>query len=185
LDLLGAALVLPIALVLTPLIALAIRFDSPGPILYRQQRIGLGGQLFTIYKFRSMYVDAETRGAQWAQERDPRVTRVGRFLRASRLDEIPQVWNVLKGDMSLVGPRPERPEFAQLLHQTHSEFLARHSVKPGLTGLAQVAHCYTTSLEDWGLKLHYDLKYIKEMCTILDLRILVRTLLVVLNLRGV
>jgi sugar transferase (PEP-CTERM system associated) len=172
-----------ILLLIVPLIglaALAIRMDSPGPIFYSQKRVGKGRRVFTLYKFRSMRSDAEAGGARWAAVKDSRVTRVGRILRLTHLDEIPQIWNIFKGDMSLVGPRPERPEFVQVLEKEVPYYFARHSVRPGLTGWAQINYSYGASLEDAKNKLEYDIYYVKNMSLMLDLEILLRTIGVVL-----
>ncbi len=170
-------------LLLGPL-ALAIWLESPGPIFYRQRRCGRNGAPFWVYKLRSMVPDAEKAGAQWAEKRDPRVTRVGRILRKTRLDELPQVWNILKGDMSLIGPRPERPEFVAQLQEQIPFYRSRLSVKPGLTGWAQVRYRYGSSVEDARIKLEYDLYYIKHQSLFLDLAILFRTVGVVLSMAG-
>jgi exopolysaccharide biosynthesis polyprenyl glycosylphosphotransferase len=167
-----------------PLVALAIRVDSPGSILYSQERVGLNGRTFRIYKFRSMRSDAEKNGAQWATVYDTRVTRVGRFLRLSRIDELPQLWNVLRGDMTLVGPRPERPEFTDLLEAQIPEYRLRTMVKPGLTGWAQVSFRYTSSVAETRTKFEYDMYYVKFSSLAMDVRILFRTISVVLNMRG-
>jgi exopolysaccharide biosynthesis polyprenyl glycosylphosphotransferase len=167
-----------------PLIALAIKLDSPGPVFYTQDRVGLGGRIFRIYKFRTMRRDAERHGAVWASERDPRVTRIGRFLRLTRVDEIPQLWNVIRGDMTLVGPRPERPEFTADLARTLPGYDKRHVVKPGLTGWAQVCYRYASSVRDTKIKVEYDLYYIKHASLWLDMKILWRTIGVVLGMRG-
>lgn len=159
---------------------LAVRADSPGPAIYRQKRVGLHGREFTVYKLRSMRLDAEKDGAQWAQKSDPRITRVGAFLRKTRLDELPQLVNVLKGDMSLVGPRPERLEFVRELEKTIPFYYTRHSVKPGVTGWAQVSYPYGASVEDARMKLEYDLYYIKNMSLLLDIKIILKTIGVVL-----
>jgi sugar transferase (PEP-CTERM system associated) len=166
--------------------ALAVRLTSPGPVLYRQQRVGLNGRVFTIYKFRSMRVDAEAAtGAVWATPgKDPRVTKVGAFLRRSRLDELPQLVNVLRGDMSLVGPRPERPEFVTGLTEQIPYYGQRHIVRPGLTGWAQVRYAYGASVEDTIEKLQYDLYYIKNMSAALDAYIVFETLKTVLTRGG-
>lgn len=166
---------------LMALTALAIRLESPGPVFYRQQRVGKGGQVFTITKFRSMRSDAEKAGvAQWATKRDPRVTRVGKWIRILRIDEIPQIWSVFKGDMSIVGPRPERPEFVRELEAQIPYYSVRHTVTPGITGWAQVKYPYGASVEDALHKLEYDLFYIKNMSIFLDIKILLRTIGVVL-----
>jgi exopolysaccharide biosynthesis polyprenyl glycosylphosphotransferase len=169
----GITLVLGIPLWL--LIGLAIRLESPGPALYRQRRVGKDGTEFQIFKFRSMRQDAERGGAQWARKRDPRVTRVGRFLRNTHLDEIPQVINVLKGEMSLVGPRPERPEFVEKLAVDIPLYLRRLKVRPGVTGWAQVKHKYDESIEDVRKKVEYDLYYIENMSLRMDMKIILST----------
>jgi sugar transferase (PEP-CTERM system associated) len=185
-DLVGAALLLALTLPLTALAALAIRFTSAGPVFYKQQRVGMNGLVFTIYKFRSMRVDAEAgTGAVWATPgRDPRVTRVGALLRRSRVDELPQLWNVLVGDMSLVGPRPERPEFVEGLIEQIPFYGQRHVVRPGLTGWAQVRYAYGASVEDAMEKLQYDLFYIKNRSIALELFIIFETLKTVVTRRG-
>ncbi len=162
------------------LTAIAIKLESPGPFLYKQVRSGEFGKLFTILKFRSMRTDAEKAGAQFAQENDPRVTRVGKFIRKTRLDELPQFWNVLRGDMSMVGPRPERPIFIEQLEQQVPFFKQRLYVKPGVTGHAQVRCRYGASAEDMLEKLQYDLYYIKSYSTLFDLSIILDTVKVVL-----
>lgn len=162
------------------LTALAVRLDSPGPVFYTQARVGKGCRVFKLVKFRSMVNDAELRGAEWAARRDPRVTRVGRWIRLFRIDELPQLWNVFKGDMSLVGPRPERPEFVKALETHVPYYSVRHAVHPGITGWAQVNYPYGASLEDALRKLEFDLYYIKNMSLLMDLKILLRTVGVVL-----
>lgn len=177
----GIILVLPFF----PLFALAIKLDSPGPIFFRQVRVGEREKNFLLYKFRTMRVDAESAtGAVWAQEKDPRVTRVGNFFRKSRIDEIPQLFNVLKGDMSLVGPRPERPEFIEQLKKVIPYYSERHFVKPGVTGWAQVRYPYGASVEDALEKLRYDLYYIKNLSITFDIMIILETIKVVLFRRG-
>ena len=174
-----------ILLVVGPLVVLLIKLTSPGPILYRQIRLGRGGVPFEVLKFRSMVVDAEGEsGPQWAALDDPRVTRVGRFLRVTRLDELPQVLNILRGDIHLVGPRPERPEFIAELEQEIPFYRARLAVKPGLTGWAQVKYRYGNTVEDALIKLEYDLYYIKNRSAGLDLSILFKTIGVILLFRG-
>lgn len=182
----GVALVcLIFSLPLIPFIALAIKLTSPGPILYRQKRVGRNGEAFTIYKFRTMRFDAEaSTGPTWASNDDPRVTRVGRWLRDTRLDEIPQLWNVLHGEMSFVGPRPERPEFVQWLSQEIPYYHVRHIIRPGITGWAQIRCQYGASLEDSKEKLKYDLYYVKNMSFSLDLIICLRSIKIVLLGRG-
>lgn len=169
-----------------PLIALAIKINSKGPIFYKQKRVGQSGQIFTIYKFRSMVKNAEKNGAQWAQENDPRITAVGKFLRLTRLDEIPQLLNVVKGEMSIVGPRPERPEFA-FDNNTLAKlpfYQIRHLIKPGLTGWAQIKFHYASSEKDTLEKLQYDLYYIKNRSLVLDLAIMLRTAKILLSREG-
>jgi lipopolysaccharide/colanic/teichoic acid biosynthesis glycosyltransferase len=173
-------LVLPII----PLLALVIRLDSPGNPFYSQERVGLNGKVFRIHKFRSMRQDAEKNGAVWAQAADSRVTRTGRFLRLSRIDEIPQLWNVLRGDMTLIGPRPERPVFTSMLELEIPGYELRTLVKPGLTGWAQVSYRYTNSVLETRTKLEYDLYYVKYASIGLDIRILFRTIAVVIKMRG-
>jgi len=183
-DLLIAAFLL---LLLSPILiitALAIKLDSPGPIFYSQLRNGHNKIPFRVYKFRSMYQDAEKQGAQWAQQRDPRITRVGYWLRLMRIDELPQLWNVLKGDMSLIGPRPERPEFDTKLAAQIPYYNLRYLVKPGITGWAQVLYPYGASVEDAREKLSYDLYYIKNYSIGLDLKIVLKTIRVVLLGKG-
>ncbi len=162
------------------LIAALIKIDSHGPVFYRQMRIGLRGQPYMIMKFRSMREDAEKNGPRWAVENDPRVSSMGRILRKSRLDELPQLLNVLRGEMSLVGPRPERPVFVQQLKEIIPYYEIRHTVKPGVTGWAQVRFRYGASTTDAHVKLQYDLYYVKNISVLLDLKILLRTVRVVL-----
>jgi lipopolysaccharide/colanic/teichoic acid biosynthesis glycosyltransferase len=192
-------LLLPVMLVT----ALLVRLTSPGPVLYTQTRVGLdrrlprasndnhrrqrdlGGQPFTIYKFRTMRVDAEHQsGAVWAQQGDPRVTPLGRLLRQYRLDELPQLLNVLRGDMNIVGPRPERPTIFAELREHIAEYPLRQRAKPGITGLAQINHHYDRSLDDVRTKVHYDLEYIRRQSVAEDFRIMLKTLPVILLRRG-
>ena len=181
LSLIGLALTLPFF----PLIALAIKLDSSGPILFSQIRVGNHEELFKLYKFRSMAQDAEAKsGAVWAVKNDNRVTKLGRFLRSTRIDEIPQLINVLKGDMSFVGPRPERPEFVEKLKKIVPYYSKRHFIKPGLTGWAQVRYPYGASVEDALEKLRYDLFYTKNIGPFLDTLIFIETIKVVLFGRG-
>jgi sugar transferase (PEP-CTERM system associated) len=166
-------------------VAIAVKLGSKGPILYRQRRVGMNGRVFTLYKFRSMYTDAELRtGAVWATKDDPRITPVGRFIRKVRLDELPQFWNVVKGDMSIVGPRPERPEFVELLSQQIPYYRQRHAVKPGITGWAQINHKYGDTQLDAMVKLEYDLYYIKHIAPALDFYVIFHTIKVMLLQRG-
>jgi sugar transferase (PEP-CTERM system associated) len=167
------------------LTALAIRLDSAGPTLYSQERVGENGGVFKIYKFRSMRTDAEMAGQPvWARDNDDRITRVGRFIRKTRLDELPQLWNVMRGDMSFVGPRPERPFFVEQLAREIPFYLQRHAVKPGLTGWAQVKYRYGSTVEDAMEKLRYDLYYIKHMSIVFDLTIVLDTVKVILFGKG-
>jgi sugar transferase (PEP-CTERM system associated) len=180
-SLVGLILALP----LFPLIVLAIRLDSKGPVFYTQARVGKAGRVFNVVKFRTMRQDAEAaNGAQWASNGDPRITRIGRFLRSSRLDEIPQLWCVLKGDMAFVGPRPERPEFVEWLSREIPFYGVRNMVRPGLTGWAQVKYKYGSTVEDAREKLQYDLFYIKNASLGLDLLIVFQTVKTVLLRRG-
>ena len=176
---------LVIALPLLPLICAAVKLSSPGPVLYRQKRVGRGGSTFVCYKFRTMRQDAEAdTGATWATDDDPRITRVGKFLRTTRLDEIPQLWCVLWGDMHFVGPRPERPEFVDWLSREIPYYGVRHMVRPGITGWAQVQYKYGNTLEDAREKLQYDLFYIKNASIGLDMLIIFQTIKIVLLGRG-
>jgi sugar transferase (PEP-CTERM system associated) len=184
-DIITATGLLVFALPLMLIAALAVKFESPGPILYRQERVGLGGKPFTAFKFRSMRDDAERDGTpQWATQRDPRVTRVGGVIRKFRIDELPQLLNVLRGDMSFVGPRPERPFFVDQLSKDIPFYAERHAVKPGITGWAQVNYPYGASLEDAKHKLAYDLYYVKNRTLFLDLVIIVHTVRVILFREG-
>lgn len=184
LDFGAAALLILITLPITILTAIAIKIDSPGKIFYSQVRTGLNGKKFRVYKFRSMREDAEKMGVQWAQERDPRITNVGRFVRLTRIDELPQLWNVLKGEMSLVGPRPERPEFDAQLREEIPYYDMRYLVKPGITGWAQVSYPYGASVEDAYQKVSYDLYYIKNYSLFLDFAIALKTLKVIILGKG-
>jgi sugar transferase (PEP-CTERM system associated) len=184
-DLVIAAAFLLAVLPLALLTALAIRIESRGPIFYRQERVGLNGRIFRVWKFRSMRVDAEGDGVpRWAQSTDDRVTRVGRFIRKARIDEIPQAINVLVGDMSFIGPRPERPFFVEQLREQIPHYDLRHRVRPGITGWAQVNYPYGASAEDATRKLAYDLYYLKKNDLLLDFAILVQTVRVVLFAHG-
>jgi sugar transferase (PEP-CTERM system associated) len=180
-----AAMCLVVALPLMLLVALAVRLSSPGPVLYRQVRVGMGNQPFTLYKFRSMCNDAEAgTGAVWAAKDDPRVTPVGKVIRKLRFDELPQFWNVIRGEMALVGPRPERPEFVQALSEKIPYYRQRHAVRPGITGWAQINYKYGDTFEDTITKLEYDLYYIKNVSLALDTYILFHTLKAMLLSRG-
>lgn len=168
-----------------PFIVLAIKQDSPGPVLFRQTRVGQGDKPFTLLKFRTMRENAEgTTGPVWSQVNDARITHVGHYLRHFRLDEIPQLWNILKGDMSVIGPRPERPEFVMELKKIIPYYSERHYIKPGLTGWAQVSYEYGSSVNDAIEKLRYDLYYIKNISIFLDIKILMKTIYVVLLGKG-
>lgn len=185
LDLLIAGSLLIVLLPLMILSAVLVKLTSRGPVLYSQQRVGLGGQLFEVFKFRSMMADAEkATGATWASEKDPRVTGWGRFMRRTRIDELPQLVNILRGQMSFVGPRPERPIFVQQLEQQIPFYQVRHGVKPGLTGWAQIQFPYGASVEDAKRKLEYDLYYIKNYSLFLDILIILQTARVVLFSAG-
>ena len=202
-NLILALIALVVAMPVMFLVAVLVRLTSRGPILYTQERVGLdrrapasgsqnhrrqhdlGGKPFTIYKFRTMRVDAEHgSGAVWAQQQDPRVTAVGGLLRQYRLDELPQLLNVIKGEMNIVGPRPERPTIFAELRQHIAEYPLRQRAKPGITGLAQINHHYDRSLEDVRTKVHYDLEYIKRQSVAEDMRIMLKTIPVILLRRG-
>ena len=167
-----------------PLVVLAVKLSSSGPIFFRQTRVGMGGRNFEVLKFRTMFTDAEAGGAKWATKNDPRVTKVGMFLRKTRIDEIPQLWNVLRGDMGFVGPRPERPEFVAWLSQELPFYYLRTLIRPGLTGWAQVRFGYGATLAETKEKLEYDLYYIKHMSLGLDLLIMFETIKTILRRRG-
>lgn len=179
-DILASGVLLALTAPVIALFALLVKLDSKGPAFFRQNRVGLYGQHFDVLKLRSMRTDAEANGAQWAQKDDPRVTRLGRFIRKTRIDELPQTWSVLKGEMSFVGPRPERPEFVSDLEQQLPYYAERHMVKPGITGWAQINYPYGASIADSRHKLEYDLYYAKNYTPFLDLLILLQTLRVVL-----
>jgi lipopolysaccharide/colanic/teichoic acid biosynthesis glycosyltransferase len=183
-DLLCAAVFAVPTLLLAPFVALIVWVEDRGPVLYRQARLGKGGRVFSIVKFRTMRVDAEKSGAAFAQQDDPRVTRVGRFLRATRLDELPQIWNILRGEMSFVGPRPERPEVEAELAKSIPLFPVRHLARPGLTGWAQVSAPYAATREDHLLKLRHDLYYLKYRSLALDVAIVLKTAYSVLKRKG-
>ena len=181
---LTAAVGLLLFLPFFPFVVLMVRLSSPGPIFFKQTRVGLGGRNFSVYKFRTMRTDAEVAGAKWATKDDPRVTGVGKFMRKTRLDEVPQLWNVLRGDMGFVGPRPERPEFVPWLAEQLPFYDLRHVIRPGLTGWAQVRFKYGATLEDSREKLEYDLYYIKNLAPALDFYIIFHTIKVMLLSRG-
>jgi len=180
-SLIASCILLLAVLPFLPLIALAIKLDSAGPVFYHQERVGRFGKTFSVVKFRTMRSDAEaTTGPTWADETDPRITRVGRWLRRTRVDEIPQLWNVFRGEMGFVGPRPERPEFVEWLIREIPYFNFRHMIRPGITGWAQVCYQYGASLEEAKEKLKYDLYYTKNISLGLDLVIILRSIKIVL-----
>ncbi len=184
LDFLFAVILGVIALILSPFIIMAIKLDSKGSVLFKQIRVGQNSKSFLAIKFRSMFASAENSGPQWAKPKDPRATKVGRFLRKTRLDELPQLWNILKGEMSFIGPRPERPEFVQELDKKIPHYQIRHLIKPGLSGWAQVNFPYGASIEDALEKLQYELYYLKNRSFILDLGIALRTIKTILQREG-
>jgi len=184
-DLIVATIGLMIAAPIMAFAAVLIKIVSPGPVFFKQERVGLDGEIFDIYKMRTMKVDAEKEtGAVWAKENDPRLIKFGKILRKTHIDELPQLFNVLSGNMSIVGPRPERPELVEKLKEAIPEYEKRLTVKPGITGLAQVWHKYDETIKDVKKKIKYDLLYIREMCLMVDLRILARTFVVVLTGKG-
>ncbi len=184
LDVAVSAIVLVVGLPFWIVIGIILKLESPGPIIYRQERVGQDGELFKILKFRSMREDAEKAGPRWADKEDPRVTRFGKLLRKLHLDEIPQAWNVLKGDMSLVGPRPERPVFVEQLAKKIPLYMRRLKVRPGITGWAQVKHTYDETVEDVKKKVQYDLFYIENMSLRMDFKIMLSTMYHMLLGRG-
>lgn len=185
LSMLVSSALLLVVLPFLPFVLLAIKLDSRGPVLYRQKRVGRAGHIFYCYKFRTMRQDAEAdTGPTWAGDDDPRITRIGRFLRSSRIDEIPQLWCVFKGDMAFVGPRPERPEFVEWLAKEIPYYGVRHAVRPGITGWAQVRYKYGNTIEDAKEKLQYDLFYIKNASLGLDVLIMFQTIKIVMLGRG-
>lgn len=184
-DILGAGSILLVASPVMGIVALTVRLTSPGPVIFKQRRLTYGGKEFTMFKFRTMRSDAErVTGPVWAAANDPRITKLGKFLRATRLDELPQLLNVLWGDMSLIGPRPERPEFTKELEQQLPRFRKRLEVKAGLTGLAQVTNGYAATMSSYRKKLAFDLVYIKKQSLLLDLAIAAKTALVVFTGKG-
>jgi sugar transferase (PEP-CTERM system associated) len=181
LDVILSIVLLIVTLPVVGATALAIRVESPGPVFYKQKRVGLNGSIFEIIKFRSMAVDAEANGsAVWAARNDPRITDIGRIIRKFRIDELPQIINVMKGEMSFVGPRPERPEFVAQLSKELGYYSERHRVKPGITGWAQLQYIYSDSIEGGMTKLQYDLYYVRHYSLLLDLFIVIQTVRVVL-----
>jgi len=183
-DLFFSTLILLLTAPVIFITAVAIKLESPGPIFYRQKRVGRNKELFYILKLRSMRMDAEKAGAQWAKKNDPRVTRVGAFIRKVRIDEIPQIWNVFRGEMSFIGPRPERPEFEVELEREIPFYAVKHVVKPGITGWAQVSYPYGASKEDALQKIQYDIFYIKNLSLVWDLYIILKTVKTVLLSQG-
>lgn len=183
-DVLCSLALIVISLPVLLLTSIAVKLTSKGSIFFAQTRVGIQGDSFVLYKFRTMIMSAESEGAKWASKDDSRVTNIGRFLRATRIDELPQCWNILKGEMSFIGPRPERPEFTSMLAEQIPYYDLRHIVKPGLTGWAQVCYPYGASVEDALRKLQYDLYYIKNYSILLDLNILLRTVLVTVRRMG-
>ncbi|MEM6414021.1 MAG: exopolysaccharide biosynthesis polyprenyl glycosylphosphotransferase [Pseudomonadota bacterium] len=180
LDVILSLMLLLISSPLLALVAVLIKLESAGPVFYKQTRVGLDGKHFEIIKFRSMQDNAEAQGVKWAVEDDPRVTKLGKYLRHFRIDEVPQVINVIRGDMSFVGPRPERPEFVDILDRKITNYSLRHSVKPGITGWAQVKHEYAASVEGSREKLRFDLFYIRNYSLALDIVIVLLTIRVAL-----
>jgi exopolysaccharide biosynthesis polyprenyl glycosylphosphotransferase len=179
-SIIGIIAFLPIFLIA----AAAISLSSPGGVFFQQQRVGQDGKIFTLWKLRSMYQDAEANGPRWATPGDHRITRVGKWLRLARIDEVPQLWNVLCGDMSLIGPRPERPAFVDALVEIIPYYFIRHIMKPGLSGWAQVNYPYGSSIEDAKIKLEYELYYIKNASLWLDFKIILRTIGVMFTGQG-
>ncbi len=180
-DIVSCSVALIVLAVPMLLVAAKVKLDSPGPAIYAQRRVGKDGRVFEMYKFRSMYLDAEAKGARWAAGDDPRVTPFGRLMRKTRVDELPQLWNVVRGDMSLVGPRPERPVFAERFEKRIVGFSQRTLVRPGISGLAQVTGGYELLPKD---KVLYDLEYIERCSVLMDLRIMAKTVGIVLTGRG-
>lgn len=171
-SIIGLILSIPVFLI----VAFGIKLDTSGPVIYRQKRVGLNGRIFTIYKFRTMVINAEEGGAQWAKVKDLRITFFGFFLRLTRLDELPQLFNIIRGEMSIVGPRPERPEFCKMLNTKIPLYNYRHLTKPGLTGWAQIRYRYASCEADSKKKLQYDLYYIRHMSLLLDIKIIMMTI---------
>jgi exopolysaccharide biosynthesis polyprenyl glycosylphosphotransferase len=183
-DVVASLLGICFLIFMIPLVFLANLFFNKGPLFYLQKRVGKGGNLFNILKFRTMVPNAETNGAEWAKKNDIRITKFGKFLRSTRLDEVPQFINILKGEMSIIGPRPERPEFVKELSENYPFYTIRNVIKPGLTGWAQVEYPYASSKEEQYIKLRYDLYYIKERNLLLDFKIIIKTISTILFYRG-
>ena len=180
----AAAIGLVLFAPLFPVVVLLVRLSSPGPIFFRQVRVGQAGRTFTVFKFRTMRQDAEAGGAKWASKNDPRVTKFGMLMRKTRVDEVPQLWNVLRGDMAFVGPRPERPEFVPWLAEQLPYYNLRHMIRPGLTGWAQIRYGYGATLAESRQKLEYDLYYVKHASLGLDLLIMFETIKTILHRKG-
>ncbi|MBP8959026.1 MAG: exopolysaccharide biosynthesis polyprenyl glycosylphosphotransferase [Bacteroidales bacterium] len=174
----------PFVFIFTLFISAIIKIDSDGPVFFLQERVGQGGKIFKILKFRTMYKNAEENGAKFADKNDARITRVGNFLRKLRLDELPQIWNVLKGEMSLIGPRPEQVEFVKEFEKRIPFYSIRHLIKPGITGWAQVHLGYASNIEETSEKLEYDLYYIKNMSLWLDVVVILKTILIIIKKKG-
>jgi len=183
-DIFFSILILVLSSPLLLVVAFLINLGSAGGVIYSQNRVGLNGKVFKVFKLRSMRANAEKNGVEWSKENDPRITKIGKFIRATRIDEIPQCWNVLKGDMSLIGPRPERPEFTTILSERIPYYDLRHLVKPGLSGWAQVMYPYGSSEEDALKKLEYDLYYIKNQSFSLEVGIFLRTVMTIVMNKG-
>lgn len=183
-DIIAALILGTVGLVLFPFIALGIKLNSKGPLFYKQKRVGQGGKIFELVKFRTMRQNAEENGPQFAQHNDPRITSFGKMLRITRIDELPQLWNVLKGELSLIGPRPERPEFVKEFEEKIPYYQVRHLIKPGLSGWAQINYEYAANLEETYKKLQYELYYIKNRSFLLDLSIILKTINLVLRRGG-
>ena len=183
-DIIYAVVTGIITLAILPFIAMFIKLESKGPVFYKQKRVGKNGKIFELFKFRTMIKDAEKNKAQWASENDNRITKIGKILRKTRLDELPQIWNVLKGDLSFIGPRPERPEFVEMLKKEIPHYAMRHLVKPGLSGWAQIKYPYAASVKDAEEKLQYDLYYIKNRSMVLDLAITAKTIATIVSRQG-
>jgi len=179
-DIISAIFLLIITLPIILITAILIKIESKGPVVYKQKRTGQYNEEFKVIKFRSMYSDAEASGAQWAKKNDNRITKIGRFIRKTRIDELPQFINVLRGEMSMVGPRPEREVFISDLEKVIKYYRFRHAVKPGITGLAQISYPYGASVEDAIWKHKYDIHYIKHHSTFVDLKIMIKTIKVVI-----
>ena len=180
-DLIAIALVLPLVIVIAVVTAIAIKLESRGAVFFWQKRVGMNGKVFNMLKFRSMTSDSEKNGSQFAQSNDMRVTRVGKFIRKFRVDEIPQLWNVVKGEMSIIGPRPEQESFVNEFNKTIPNYALRHMVMPGITGLAQTEQGYVADAEATITKLEYDLYYIKNMSLLTDAQITMKTIYTILT----